>query len=215
MELDEWKGIWEKTIASMPLYNEQEVLVMLDRKSNSIIQRLRRSVWFELITLIVAGGGIFLLAMNLERGAIQNLMYSIVALHSLYIIYFLLKIKLFKDYDQSNLPLRDNLSSLHRRLSQYVRFYFRSYTLIYLIYAITGLIVILMTLGWDGVIQLVTKISGVLLLLGYIAISAFMYVFCIKWHVQHSYQRHLDRLNALLQEFDERELVNEGLNQFG
>jgi hypothetical protein len=142
MELEELKEIWKSADSVAARLDESQVIEILRKKSNSVIAKIKRNVWFEIAMLIVASVGVAILAWNLSPGPIQWLMYSIVTLHGLYLIYFGKKLQLLVNYDYANRSVYENLLALNEKLSSFLKFYRQSYALIYPVYILAGIFVV-------------------------------------------------------------------------
>jgi len=71
MELDELKSIWKNNTPGFQSKDESEIALMLKKQSTSIIEKLKRSVWFELIFTILAGIAMLVYALTLPSGALK------------------------------------------------------------------------------------------------------------------------------------------------
>jgi len=66
MELDDLKSIWKQDKPGFEPKKEEEIASMIKGRSNSIISKLKRSVWFELIFTIVCGVALAICALMLD-----------------------------------------------------------------------------------------------------------------------------------------------------
>ena len=68
MEIEDLKDIWEKQSAGFKPKGETELAGMLKGRSTSIITRLKRNVWFELIFTFLGGLGLLAYALTIPGG---------------------------------------------------------------------------------------------------------------------------------------------------
>src|SRR5687767_4692321 len=118
MELEDLKSIW-KNSEHFRLKNEAEIASMLKGTSQSIIAKLKRSVWFELIFTMVAGLGLFVYALTLPSGAPKWTSISILVLLVVYSFYYVKKLMLLNRFDPASGNLKSNLENLVDNFSSY------------------------------------------------------------------------------------------------
>lgn len=87
MELDQLKNIWKNTTGFQPK-NEAELSSMLKGNSQSIIAKIKRNVWFELILTIATGLGLLIYALMLPSGALKWTCVSMLILFVIYPFFF-------------------------------------------------------------------------------------------------------------------------------
>ncbi|MDH4057977.1 MAG: hypothetical protein OEU76_04400 [Cyclobacteriaceae bacterium] len=198
-ELDDLKLIWKQQ-PGFEAKNETEIGLMLKRKSNTLVNKLKRNVWFELIFTVVC-----ILAMagynfTLPEGALRSTILSLLVLLISYSVYYVKKIKLLNQYDPGIENLKDNLSHLIERLDLYMKFYKRSYAILYPVFFGLGLLFGAIEKGFD---QFINKFENPLYSLAFLILSiVFMVgVYTItNWYLKKLYGNHLDKLKTLLEE---------------
>lgn len=198
-ELDDLKSIWKQQSRFEPK-NEAEIAGMLKGKSNSIINKLKRSVWFELIFTVVCILALAAYNFTLPEGALRYTILSLLVLLISYSVYYLKKIKLLNQYDPGSENLKDNLTHLLARLDMYMIFYKRSYAILYPVFFALGLLFGAIETGFD---RFAHKFENPAYALSFILLSiVFMVgVYTItNWYLKKLYGVHIDKLKSLIEE---------------
>jgi len=134
MELDELKSIWKNTTPGFRSKDESEIALMLKGQSKSIIDKLKRNVWFELIFTLAASIGMLIYALTLPSGALKWTSVSALILFVSYLFFFAKKLMLLNQYGLANENIKSNLELLVKNLDSYLKFYKRSYAILYPLY---------------------------------------------------------------------------------
>ena len=200
MELDDLKSIWKQVRPGMEQKKEEEIASMIKGRSNSIISKLKRSVWFELIFTIICGLGLGICAIMLERGALMWTILSLIVLFVSYLFYYVKKIILLNQFDSSSENLKSSLEHLLKRLNTYLTFYKRSYAILYPVYFCLGVMFGAIERGLDDFINHLSQ-PKTILYLAFLAIAFFVLtIFITNWYLKKLYGNHLDKLKDLLNE---------------
>lgn len=202
MELDELKSIWEKKRTDFVPKDEHELAAMLKGNSQSIVHKLKRSVWFELIFTVIAGVALLAYALLLPNGALKWTSVSILALFVCYSVYYIKKLAVLNRFNPGDDNLRANLVKLIENLSSYLNFYTKSYTILYPVYFVLGLLFRGLESGSERFFETITNPRTILylVLVGvvfYIATRIFT-----SWYLRKLYGNHLAKLRMLLSELD-------------
>lgn len=199
MEIEDLKGIWIKQSQTFTPKDEAELATMLKGNSTSIVARLRRSVWFELIVTFVAGMGLLIYALTLPGGWLKWTSGSMVVLFCLYSFYYYKKLNLLNRFD-ANENLRANLTHLIESLNGYLKFYKRSYAILYPLYFFLALLFTAIEYGADGFLHRVSKPDVIASLVLFAAIFFACSTWLTKWYLNKLYGNHLKKLEAVLRE---------------
>jgi hypothetical protein len=198
MELDELKNIWKKTDSDFQPKAESELASMLKGNSKSIVNKLKRSVWVELIFALVAGIVLLLYALSLESNSLKWAYVSILVLLVGYSFYFIKKLTLLNRFNPAEDNLKGNLEKLIANLTSYLKFYKRSYTILYPVYFCLGLLFAGVERGLTQFLHFVTTPRTMALLV----IPAVLYFlfsnWLVNWFLKKFYGNHLEKLKALL-----------------
>ncbi len=199
MELDELKSIWKNT-RPFPAKQAEEIAAMLKGSSNSIVAKLKRSVWFELTLTIVFGGIMLYYAFTLPSGAMKWSIVSLLILFLAYLVYYVKKIQLLNHFDPSQQNIRENLENLIIDLKAYLQFYKTSYLVLYPVYFILGILFAALERGFDNFMHRLTDpqmILKLVLLAGLIMTVSLVFT---NWYLKKLYGNHLEKLQSLLQD---------------
>lgn len=199
MELDDLKSIWKNKQGYEPK-QEEEIASMLRGRSNSIISKLKRSVWFELIFTIVCGIGLGIYALALQGGALMWTIVSLLVLFVSYLFYYVKKIILLNQFDPSSENLKENLEHLLERLTVYLNFYKRSYAILYPVYFMLGLLFGALERGMDDFLHHISQPKVILYLIGLAGIFFLCTFWLTNWYLKKLYGNHLEKLKQLLNE---------------
>jgi hypothetical protein len=202
MELDELKDLWKKNDAVFQPKEESELASMLRGSSKSIVDKLKRSVWLELIFTTVSGIVLLIYALTLPSGAGKWTSVSIIAIFVAYTFYYIKKIILLNSFDASQGNLKVTLENLIANLSSYLRFYKRSYTILYPVYFCLALLFGAIERGFD---RFVTNLSDPKTIFYLVAFAAIFYVgstWLVKFILKKLYGNHLEKLKLLLKDLN-------------
>lgn len=198
MEIDdELKSLWKSASATQPELDANQLREMLRGNSRGIIERMKKSVWFEIaitdLSLIVVA----LIIYYLKAGPLRWLMVGVFASLVASGVYFILKMRLLAQFDFGAHNLKDNLKQLSARLERFLRVYTAAFRWGYVIFYFLALIAIVTERGKEGSIEFVTSTFGISFLLFYTVLIAGSFML-VKWYVHKLYGVHLERLQQLL-----------------
>jgi hypothetical protein len=115
-----------------------------------------------------------------------------------YIVYYIKKIILLNRFDPATENIRANLVSLIEKLSGYLKFYRRSYTVLYPVFFCVGLVFGGLEQGSDYFFENLLK-PRTLLYLSVMAVSFYLLsTWLVNWYLKKLYGNHLDKLKKLL-----------------
>ena len=198
MELEELKSIWRNSESGFQQKNEKEIASMLKGRSLSIIDKLKRNVWLELIITFVVSVAFIIYALTLPSGALKWTFLSILAMCLAYTFYYVKKLILLNRFNPANENIRANLISLIDNLTNYLNFYKRSYTILYPVYFCVALLFALVEKGADAFFSHLVKPKTVLLLTALAGLFYFLSTVFAKWVLKKLYGNHLEKLKSLL-----------------
>jgi glucan phosphoethanolaminetransferase (alkaline phosphatase superfamily) len=200
MELDDLKSIWKKNETGFQPKDEAEIAAMLKGNSQSIVDKLKRSVWFELILTIVAGVALLVYALTLPPGTLKWTSVSILVILVAYSVYYIKKLMLLNRFHPGDENLRAGIEHLVSNLTSYLKFYKRSYTILYPVYFVLGLVYAAIDQGEKEFFESFTKPSSI----GILVLIASGFYFCstwlVDWFLKKLYGNHLEKLKGILHE---------------
>lgn len=198
MELEELKSIWNSSAPSFQPKDAGEIASMLSRKSVSIVDRLKRNVWVDLIITTVTSLGLLSYAISLRPGALKWASISILSTLLLYVFYYVKKIIVLNRFNPVTSNVRANLEVLISTLSGYLQFYQRSYTVLYPIFFCLVLVFVGIELGTQRLLENLQQPSTIAMLVGLLAVYYFLGTRAVRWFLNRLYGRHLEKLKSLL-----------------
>jgi hypothetical protein len=198
MELEELKSIWRSGDTEFQPKDEREIALMLKRRSVSIIDKLERNVWFELILTLVIGMALVVYALTLPSGAIKWVSICLLTVYCVTTFTYVKKIRLLRSFNPVEKNLRASLTALIETLSGYITFYHRSYTILYPLFFCLMLLFIGIERGaasfFDNLVKPVTIIS-LLFVAGVYYLTSTWFA---KWYLKKLYGNHVEKLKSLL-----------------
>ena len=198
MELDDLKSMWKEP--GFEPKKEAEIASMLKGRSNTIVAKLKRNVWFELILTIACGIGLGIYAFLQESGALRWTSVSLMILFAAYILYFVKKILLLNEYNAGSDNLKATLENLHKRLNTYLTFYKRSYAILYPVYFCLGLIFGLLETGADHFLHRFEDMGYSAWFVVFTVVFFVVIYLLTNWYLRKLYGDHIEKLRELLHE---------------
>lgn len=199
-ELEDLKQIWKSRGQGYEPKKESEIALMLQGKSNSIIGKLKRNVWVELIFTIACSMALGVYTFTLEAGAIMWTIISLLVLFGAYLFYYVKKLMLLGKFDASDGNMKSSLENLYKKLSVYISFYRKSYAVLYPVYFFLGIFFGALDTGLDGFLARMRDPKTVVLL---VALTGVFFVFTFiatNFYLKKLYGNHLTKLRELLDE---------------
>lgn len=199
-ELEDLKQIWKSHEQGYEPKKESEIAFMLQGKSHSIISKLKRNVWFELIFTIACSIALGVYTITLEAGAIRWTVISLLLLFAAYLFYYVKKLMLLGQFDPLDGDMKTSLESLYKKLSVYINFYRKSYALLYPVYFFLGIFFGALDTGLEGFMNRMRDPKAVVLLV-VLAGTFFVFTFiATNFYLKKLYGNHLAKLKELLGE---------------
>lgn len=199
-ELEDLKQIWKSHEQGYEPKKESEIALMLQGKSNSIISKLKRNVWVELIFTIACSIGLAVYTFTLEAGAIMWTIISLLVLFAAYLFYYVKKLMLLGKFDASAGNMKSSLENLYNKLSVYISFYRKSYAVLYPVYFFLGIFFGALDTGFDGFLIRMQDPKTVILLV-VVTGGFFVFTFIVtNFYLKKLYGNHLAKLRELLDE---------------
>jgi hypothetical protein len=202
MELDELKSLWKKSDVGFPQKGEAELAPMLRGQSKSVVDKLKRSVWFEMIFTLIAGLVLLIYSFTLANGALKWTCVSILVVFVAYTFYYIKKLMLLNKFSSLNENLKVSLESLIDNLTSFLKFYKRSYTVLYPVYFCLALMFVAIERGIDNFLDVLMKPKTVIFLLMVAGIFYLSSTWLVNWFLKKLYGNHLEKLKNMLAEIN-------------
>lgn len=206
MELDELKILFkERFDVQQPPKSVEEISLLLGKKTQSIVSKLKRSLRIELITCIVltiACAAIAVFAVYTEL-RIYFSIFALLCFLFLPLLWFLLKKT--ERLSRSALPVKSNLESIVKILREYIKRYFQ---ITMALIPVSLLLVIF--LGYYGtpnleknLFTLTASTKQLIFFIAWaVAFTIAMYYFT-RWYLKKLYGNYLNELQELIKELEE------------
>ena len=208
MELDELKNYLNRQLEEQsPLQSSGEISAILRNKSIGIVDRIRRSLWIELVISLLAVMAV-LYAKNLGGSYVMQIYFNIfLGITLMFLPIFIWLIRSTYQLSPELSSVKTNLTRLHLLISRFTRFYFIFSMAIFLPVIFYSLIAAVYERSNESLmesLQFYMQLPAVpLLLIGLyiVGFGIFLYFFA-RWYIRLLYGKYLDKLKDLLTELD-------------
>jgi len=193
MELDDLKHIWQNSgEASQPEMNAEALLLITRQRSENILERLIRNIWYELVVsiLVVIAWSYYTFFHAEEHWKIGGIIMGVFMVASLgFYGWGLLRLK---SISMADISLKESLTQLIKQFKLYIKAYTWLNILLIPFANFLGAYLILSPLE-DGL-----KTSAMIA----IVMAPFMW-WLMRWYINRLYGQHLTRLVGILEELNE------------
>ncbi|MDH5248600.1 MAG: hypothetical protein OEW40_06340 [Cyclobacteriaceae bacterium] len=203
MELEDLKNIWKNSGAVFQPKGETEIATMLKRRSLSAVDKLKRSIWFEILFTLMISLGLLIYALSLPPGALKWTSIAIILMCLVYSVFYVKKLVLLNRFDPAKENIRGNLISLINNLSSYLKFYRRSYTILYPVYFCIGLLFGGLERGAGEFLINLAKPQTIIYLILMAILFYFLSTKFTDWYLKKLYGNHLEKLKSILDDLQE------------
>ena len=208
MELDELKNYLNRQLEEQsPLQSSGEISAILRNKSIGIVDRIRRSLWIELVISLLAVMAV-LYAKNLGGSYVMQIYFNIfLGITLMFLPIFISLIRSTYQLSPELSSVKTNLTRLHLLISRFTRFYFIFSMAIFLpviFYSLIAAVYERTNQSLMESLQFYMQLPAVpLLLIGLyiLGFGIFLYFFA-RWYIRLLYGKYLDKLKDLLTELD-------------
>lgn len=212
MELDEFKDIINQQLETDHLFrSEADIAELLTKKANSILGKIRRNLWFEIISciLITLLFGYLGFMSKYTSFHIYFSVFTIVFIPFTIILFYLLKKT--NQINSNNLSIKNNLQSIIQVLEEFMKRYFQ-----FTMALIPICFVFAFILGYnekhpiDSIDQIVLKykpsitLVSIFTLIYIVALTVGVYYFT-KWYLKKLYGNYVEELKIYINELKETE----------
>ena len=202
MELDDLKSIWKQNGPEFHQKGEAEISLMLKGKSISIIARLKRNVWFELIVAVVSSVALLLYAIGLKNGALKWSSISVLLMTLGASVYFIKKLLLLNRFEEMHENVHDTLALLIASLRSYLKIYKNSYAVLFPIYFFLALLFGALERGPAKYMDFLLRPTVIMTLLVVAVLFFVTSVWAANWYIKKLYGDHLAKLQGLLDDLN-------------
>jgi hypothetical protein len=222
MELDSLKTLWQDLDADAAHGdNNEQIVSMLRKRSQSPIAKMRRNLLWELIALVVLYSVTIWYYLSAWGGRYWEIGAVLFLVGAFCLFYYYRKNKLLSNMQCVVCEVRSNLQRQLDTLEKYVNFYFVAGTLLTpLVYFASGLIVFFKTpqahgsardlryqIG-DSSVNIIPHIMNQKFFTAFVLIGVGLAIgsyFLNRWYVNKLYGQHIQKLKNLLSQMEEAE----------
>jgi 4-hydroxybenzoate polyprenyltransferase len=207
MELDQWKEIWKEEGESLSK-DARKLKLLLEKKSNSPVAKMKRNLKMELWLIIISYGAMILFYFIAFKGQLSEVSWFMLFIGLLFVAYYQRKNKLLSEMECLSCQVKSNLQKQTTTLEKYIRFY---------LIAGTALApVSLLFFAWlfnvkrrtntnynilyPSADNPVWKVALAWVLLT--VIITILFYFMNKWYVRKLYGKHVEKLKEVLSEME-------------
>lgn len=207
MELDQLKEMWGDVGTKKSNTSEEELQILLQKKSTSPIAKMKRNLLVELIAVLVLYIIVITYYFIQYRGGMQWNAWFLLAIGVLYVFYYQRKRKLLNSMECITCEVKSNLKMQLNTLEKYVRFYLIAGTALFPVTLMaTGLIMFFYSpeISKDLTVpsgKVVWIFTAVLVFLSAVLTVPVYYI--NKWYVRKLYGQHVERLKVIVNEMNE------------
>jgi hypothetical protein len=202
MEIEDLKDIWKKQSEGFKPKDETELAAMLKVRSRSIVARLKRNVWLELVFTFLGAFALLSYALTLPEGSLKWTSISIPVLFAIYSLYYVKKLRLLNRFESANDNLKANLRRLTLDLKGYLKFYRRSYSFLYPGYFFLLLLFTAIEHGAAGFVDKMARPEILITLLLGAGLFFIISTWLTTWYLKKLFGNHLEKLEGLLRELE-------------
>lgn len=209
MELDNLKQAWKEQDVGEKLVSDEQILSMLQKKSQRPIAKMKRNLFWELVAVIVIYSATIAYYFIEKGGRYWEIAVLLLLVGLLFVVYYYRKNKLLKQMECVACEVKSNLQQQVSVLEKYVRFYFIAGTLLTPIaYLVAGFLVFYKSPGAKMGSEFMTAFIGSGIVL------AILVYFLNVWYVNKLYGQHVKKLKDLLRQMEEIPENNNMLNGY-
>jgi len=198
MELDNLKEAWKGHTIKNAADSNEEILSMLQKKSQRPIAKMKRNLFRELVTVIVLYTASISYYIIAESGKFWEVALMLFIIGVLFLFYYYRKNKLLSEMECVACEVKSNLQRQVATLEKYVRFYYLvGMILTPLAYFSAGFFVLYKSPG------ITMSTNFYMLFFGSGVVMAILLFFVNKWYVNKLYGQHVNKLKELLKQMEE------------
>lgn len=208
MELDQLKEMWGTVEEKQTQTSEEELQLMLQKKSKSPIAKMKRNLTVEMWVLIVLYSWIIYDYVRQFKGLILAIPLLLFVVGLLYIVYFIRKRTLLKQMECVTCEVKSNLQQQVTILEKYIRFYMLSGTILFPLTVIFISSVMFFSSPEIQQVRVKEPLPFAYFFLAITIISVLITVpiyFLNKWYLRKLYGQHAEKLKQIINEMNEEE----------
>lgn len=206
MELDNLKALW-RDIDQKYVHqnNDEQILRILQKRSQSPIAKMKRNLLWELISVIVLYSLAIWYFVATSKGRYWELAVLLFVVGLSFLFYYYRKNRLLAEMQCVTCEVRSNLEKQLTTLEKYVRFYFVSGTVLTPVaYFASAFIVLFKSSVLNEKLTGLANYIPVLVIGILVTIGSY---FLNRWYVRKLYGQHTRKLRELLRQTEEKDAI--------
>ena len=205
MELNNIKELWQQ---QEPEKVPENLGLLLGKKSNSPIAKMKRNLLVELIIVVLTYGITIIYFFTAFSGRLNSLAWVYLFIGLVFVVYFARKNKLLNEMECMSCQVRSNLSKQVTVLEKYTRFYLLAGTAIIPLLALYSYLVLIPQSRYVNGSRNLSQSGAsflleILLWLGATILLTIAFYFLNKWYVKKLYGNHINKLKLMLEQMED------------
>lgn len=206
MELDNLKTIWKEVGTAATKTSAEELEQLLSKKSKSLIAKLKRNLFWELMVVAILYIGTMLYYFIVNEPGMFYLGLLMLSIGGFYLWFYVSKRRLLVKMECVTCEVKSNLSTQLATLEKYVKLYLWVGTL--MIPVVLFLVLLIMIYFGPNSTQTLEKFGSKIgyVFLIWVILSCIITIpiyFLNKWYVHKLYGQHIKKLKAIVNEMNE------------
>ncbi|MFY7841025.1 MAG: hypothetical protein ACOVP7_12160 [Lacibacter sp.] len=208
MELDQLKEMWGAVENKQTQTSEEELQLMLQKKSKSPIAKMKRNLTIEMWVVVVLYLWIIIDYIVSFKGLILMIPLLFFVIGAGFFVYYVRKRKLLQQMECVTCEVKSNLQLQLKILEKYIRFYLLAGTALV---PITIIFMCTIMFFYAPEVQQVRAKQPLPFVYFLLAIGIFSIVITVpvyflnKWYVRKLYGQHAEKLKQIVNEMNEEE----------
>ncbi len=205
MELDNLKTIW-KEVGAKSSTSTEELEQLLRKNSKSPIAKLKRTLFWEMMVVVIIYGGTILYYVIENKPGMLYLALLMAATGGLYAWYYIAKRKLLIKMECVTCEVKSNLSTQLSTLEKYLKLYLWAGTLLLPVLLISCGLILYFNNPLSPNVGMSKSEFFLYFLAGMFIVSLVLTIplyFLNKWYIHLLYGRHVKQLRSIVNEMNE------------
>ncbi len=126
MELDELKNLLNQKLSTDHLYHsEADIASMLSKKANSVLSKIKKSIWFEIFSCVIIIIGFGYLGIFSKYSSLNIYFSTFTLLFFIFTFVLVYLLKKINQFDEGAGSIKTNLQSIVKLLEEFIKRYFQ------------------------------------------------------------------------------------------
>lgn len=206
MELDDLKNTWKIHTGNTvnELMNDDQLLVLLRGKATNVIEKLIKSVRFELWFSVIFITLCIYFAIFSKDIYLQNAALVVIIISFGFIYFYYKKFKLLKSLSSEDKNIRENLSYFIERFEKYLRFYKIGYSILIPVALLSGALLGIYSNSPERFPLTLYNVNLWLVLLTVLIPLTLGFNYLLRWYLKNLYGNYLAKLKSYLIDLQEQ-----------